>query len=65
MIMEQQESDEQVGTNDLRYNDTPQGGFCHVLLRDADDGDVIIVNEDDLVALRDRLTRTIEKHGLK
>jgi hypothetical protein len=53
--------EERVGNNDLRYSDNPHGGFRHVVLRDADDGDVIVVNEDDLVALRDRLTRTINQ----
>ena len=59
------DNEEQVGNNDLRYDDTPQGGFCHIMLRDADDNDVIIINEDDVVTLRDRLTQTIEKYGLK
>ncbi len=53
-------NEEAVGNNDLRYDDTPLGGFHHVMLRDADDGDVIIVNEDDLIALRDRLDQTIK-----
>lgn len=56
---------EQVGNNDLRYNDTPEGGFCHVVLRDADDGDLIVINEDDLVALRDRLDKTIKDNNLE
>ena len=56
---------EQVGAHDLRYDDTPAGGFHHVILRDADDGDTIVVNEDDLVALRDRLDRTIRVAGLE
>jgi hypothetical protein len=51
----------QIGNNDLRGEVLPGGGFNHVALRDADDGDVIIVNEDDLVALRDWLTRVIEE----
>ncbi len=52
---------EQIGNNDLRLDATPQGGFFHVALRDADDGDVIIVNEDDVEALRDRLTKVLEE----
>ena len=56
--------EEQIGNNDLRLDATPAGGFFHVFLRDADDGDVIIVNEDDVRALRDRLSRHIVEHGL-
>lgn len=55
------DTEEQIGTHDLRYSDTSIAGFYHVSLRDADDGDVIIVNEDDLVALRDRINKTLEK----
>lgn len=51
---------ERIGTHDLRLDATPSGGFYHVTLRDADDGDVIVVNEDDLMALRDRLTQIID-----
>lgn len=54
--------DVQIGNNDLRYNDEPSpGGYWHVTLRDADDGDVIVINEDDLEELRDRLQATINK----
>jgi folate-dependent phosphoribosylglycinamide formyltransferase PurN len=53
-----------IGTHDLRYEDKAEGGFVHVVLRDADDGDVIIVNEDDIRALRDRLTKTIQDNHL-
>ena len=55
---------EQVGTHDLRYEDVLTDGFCHVVLYDADDHDRIVVNEDDLVALRDRLNKTITEHKL-
>ncbi len=51
---------EQVGNHDLRINAKPKGGFFHVALRDADDGDVVMVNEDDVRALRDRLTKVLE-----
>ncbi len=55
---------EPVGNNDLRYDDTPQGGFTYVALRDADDHNVIIINEDDVVLLWERLGRTIRERGL-
>ncbi len=50
---------ERIGTHDLRLNADPHGGFYHVTLMDVDDADVIVVNEDDLVALRDRLSGVI------
>jgi hypothetical protein len=50
-----------VGTHDLRIDVTPSGGFHHVALRDADDGDVIIINEDDLIPLRDYLNEVIAR----
>lgn len=50
---------EQVGNNDLRFCCDGAGGFYHVTLRDADDGDVIVVNEDDVEALRDKLTEVL------
>jgi hypothetical protein len=53
---------ETVGNNDLRIWCDGAGGFYHVTLRDADDGDTIIVNEDDVQTLRDRLTRILEEH---
>lgn len=56
---------EKVGTHDLRIDTEPTGGFHHVALRDADDGDTIIVNEDDLVPLRDKLTEVIRRAGLE
>lgn len=52
---------ERIGTHDLRMDTTPCAGFYHVTLRDADDGDVIIVNEDDLIPLRDKLNEVIAK----
>lgn len=54
---------ETIGNNDLRLQVDPRdcGGFYHVTLRDADDGDVIVVNEDDIIALRDRLSEIIEE----
>ena len=58
------DTERQVGNNDLRYDDEPAGGFYHVVLRDADDGYRIVVNEDDLIPLRDRLNETIARsHG--
>lgn len=50
---------ESIGNNDLRLYVDPTCGFYHVTLRDADDGDVIVVNEDDLESLRDRLTQIL------
>ena len=55
---------ETVGNNDLRLSCSVGGGFHHVVLRDADDSGVIVVNEDDLRALRDRLTKVIEEGNL-
>jgi hypothetical protein len=54
---------QQVGTHDLRIDTTPQGGFHHVVLKDADDGDVIVINEDDLIPLRDKLSEIISNLG--
>lgn len=50
---------ETIGNSDLRLQVDNDGGFNHVVLRDADDGDVIVVNEDDVGALRDRLTKIL------
>ena len=50
---------EATGNNDLRLQIDGAGGFRHVVLRDADDGDVIVVNEDDVEVLRDRLSREL------
>ena len=55
---------ESVGNHDLRMDAQCIGGFWHVVLRDADDGDLIMINEDDLVALRDKLNQIIQKAGL-
>ena len=52
---------ENIGNNDLRLSAVPIGGFRHVVLRDADDGDVIVVNEDDVRALRDRLSQELKE----
>lgn len=56
---------EPIGNNDLRLQYDSDGGFHHVVLRDADDGDVIVVNEDDLVSLRDRLSEIITAANLE
>jgi hypothetical protein len=55
---------EVIGTHDLRLEEVQRGGFVHLALRDADAGDVIVVNEDDIRSLRDRLTETIDRHSL-
>lgn len=55
---------EMIGTHDLRLSSGSSGGFVHVILRDADDGDVIVINEDDLRALRDRLDQIIKENNL-
>ena len=52
---------ERIGNHDLRIDATPAGGFHHVALRDADDGDTIVVNEDDLIPLRDKLNEVIAR----
>lgn len=52
---------EAIGNNDLRLLDNGAGGFRHVVLKDVDDGDWIVVNEDDLEALRDRLSVIINE----
>lgn len=54
----------QIGTNDLRAVADGAGGFGHVVLRDADDGDTIVVNENDVSSLRDYLNIVIEKFNL-
>ena len=51
----------QIGTHDLRGALCKGGGFTMLELRDADDGDCTIVNEDDLVALRDFINLVIEE----
>jgi vacuolar-type H+-ATPase subunit F/Vma7 len=51
---------EAIGNNDLRMQYEPESGFHHVTLRDADDGDVIVINEDDIETLRDRLSQILE-----
>lgn len=53
-----------IGNHDLRLDDEPLGGYVHVALTDADDGDVVIINEDDLVPLRDELSKIIARHNL-
>lgn len=40
-----------IGNGDLRVRCDSDGGFTNIILRDADDGDVIIVGEDDLSTL--------------
>ena len=52
--------DEQIGTGDLRYNESVDGGFGHVTLRDADDGDVIVLSEETVELLYYRLRKTLE-----
>jgi hypothetical protein len=49
-----------IGTHSLRAECIPYGGFYHVTLADADDGDVIIVNEDDIESLRDYLNEVLQ-----
>lgn len=54
------DEDRQVGNNDLRVQAEGIGGFRHVTLRNAGNGMVIIVNEDDVEALRDYLNAVLE-----
>jgi hypothetical protein len=56
---------EVIGNNDLRAEVDVSCGFAHVVLRDADDGDVIVVNEDDVVVLRNYLNRVIAENKLE
>jgi hypothetical protein len=51
----------QIGNNDLRASCDMAGGFAHVVLRDADDGDLIVINEDDIVPLMQYLNRVLEE----
>lgn len=51
---------EKIGNGDLHYEDSVDGGFGHVTLRDADDGDVIVISEEDVEALYIRLRQTLE-----
>lgn len=53
-----------IGNNDLRFADANGCGFAHVALRDSDDGDVIIINEDDVRALIARLQAHADKYKL-
>jgi len=55
---------EQIGNNDLRFEDATAGGFNHIILSDADDGDTIVVNEDDISSLVNRLLEHIVKYNL-
>ena len=48
---------------DIRYEESDGGGFVNVVLRDADDGDVIVLSEDAILALRDRLEVLIREQG--
>lgn len=55
----------QVGNNDLRFMDGSGSGFNHVVLWDADDGDVICINEDDIEALVGTLNAHLDKYNLR
>jgi len=55
---------ETIGNNDLRFMDGTEGGFNHIALYDADDHDLIIVNEDDIKPLIKRLQKHVEEHNL-
>lgn len=50
-----------IGSNYLRATVLIGGGFVSVCIEDADDddGDIIIVNEDDIEALRDYLNEVL------
>jgi hypothetical protein len=56
--------DEKIGNNGLRFEDGTDSGFHHVILKDADDGDVIVVNEDDIDSLIERLIKHARTHHL-
>jgi hypothetical protein len=54
-----------IGNNDLRFEDlTSNSGFHHVAITDADDGDTIILDEDDIKALINKLEQHIKKYKL-
>ncbi len=55
---------EQVGDGDLRYLAEEGSGFVTVELYDADDHDLIILNEETIVALYVRLGKTIKEFNL-
>jgi hypothetical protein len=57
--------EEQLSGTDIKYADVSGGGFCMVRLRDADDGDVIILTEDDIISLYRKLKGLVEKHRLE
>lgn len=56
---------EKVGGNDLRVCNEINGGFRHLVLRDEEDGGIIVVMEDDLISLRDLLNKVIQEEGLE
>jgi len=53
--------EEIIGTHDLRLDSKPAGGFRHLVLRDSDDGDTIVINEDDIEPLRDKLSQILQE----
>jgi hypothetical protein len=55
---------EHVGNGDLRFKDETDGGFHHIALRDADDHDTIIINEDDIGLLIKRLQQHVKQHNI-
>ena len=60
----EQQITEKIGNNDLRFRDGSGGGFHQVILEDADDGDVIVISEDDIIPLVKRLQRHIKEYNL-
>lgn len=50
--------------DDLEIKDAWAGGFAMVELKDMDDGDVIILNENQILGLHRFLTNVIEHYKL-
>jgi hypothetical protein len=53
-----------IGTSDLRFKECIGDGFCHVGLYDADDQDFILLNEEEIPLLIERLQKFIKDHNL-
>lgn len=53
---------EPCGNNDLRVRVGPSGGFIFVELYDADDHDHIVLQEDDIIALKKWLDQVVAEH---